>query len=225
MERKILKARLENLRAELAGFPQRPQLVAVSKYSPFSDVALAYELGQRDFGENRVEELLKKSLLAQEAGLSDIRWHFIGQIQSRKIKKLLQISGASMIHSIDSLPHLEKFLANDHLLAHPVGLFFQVNTSAETEKGGIRSPEVLHSMLKLFQSAHCQNLYVCGLMTMGKLRSDDFERDAKKSFQELSVVRNGIDCNLKLSMGMTADYKWALSEGSDFVRIGSLIFK
>lgn len=203
----------ENLDKVLENLGEEVTLIAVSKTHPCSDIELMYELGQRDFGENKVQDLKQKSDELAES-CPDIRWHFIGALQSNKINKLVCVKNLQAIHSIDSIELYQKILAKDW--PEKLLFFLQVNTSGEKEKSGFDNMDELQATYDLEIPE--------GLMTLGKIRTDDFENSAHSCFSYLTKVRDKIDPALKLSMGMSSDYKIALEHGSDFVRVGSLIF-
>ncbi len=220
---KELKDRLNALKAESG----HATLVAVSKYSPVEDVVVAYECGQLDFGENRVSELKSKSEIFENQNLLDVRWHFIGSLQSNKVKELLQVNNLWAIHSVGSLKIAEELIKREAEFSGPeLKLFFQLNTSHEEEKSGFDSLEELKVAIDLIESSKVSKLKVYGLMTMGAIRTENFEASALVSFRDLKTAREKLGMkHLKLSMGMSQDYQLALKEGADFVRIGSLIFK
>ena len=195
--------------------------VAVSKYSPFSDIEILYNLGHRDFGENRIESLKEKSLQAIDCGLDEIRWHFIGNIQSGKIKDISAIDNLVAIHSIEKFKHLKSFYAK---VDKPIDFFIQFNTSGEEQKGGLISLEELQSFNDLIDSNKDSLLSFKGLMTMGKIRSENQLVDARNCFFKLASLRDQIDSSLDLSMGMSSDYKVALELGASHIRVGSSLF-
>ncbi|MBL7664350.1 MAG: YggS family pyridoxal phosphate-dependent enzyme [Bacteriovoracaceae bacterium] len=204
-----LAANLEKILNELVS----AQLIAVSKNYPISDIQILYELGQRDFGENRVQELSEK---AQELKVvcPDIRWHFIGKLQSNKLNQLAKVSNLVAIHSIDSLSLLQKIQTKIEL--KNLLLFLQVKTSDEAEKQGFENLEELKTA--------ANDYAIFGLMTMGKIRTEDLAKDAVECFQKCRSIRNKIDKDLKLSMGMSQDYLIAQECESDYVRVGSSLF-
>ncbi|MBC7712059.1 MAG: YggS family pyridoxal phosphate-dependent enzyme [Rhizobacter sp.] len=218
-----LAIRLRDLKAEL----NHATLVAVSKYSPVEDVIEAYSYGQIDFGENRVSELKAKSETFEANKLSNVRWHFIGGLQTNKVKELLKIPNLWGIHSVGSKKIVEELIKREHEFDGPeLKLFFQLNTSHEEEKSGFETIEELKKSIDLINSLKNSKLKVFGLMTMGAIRTEDFVASAIMSFRELKNSREKLEMkDLKLSMGMSQDYKIALSEGADFIRVGSLIFK
>lgn len=203
-------------------------LVAVTKYSSFEDIAYAYEAGHRDFGENRVDDLLEKSIQANERGFTDIRWHMIGHLQSNKINKLIKVENLYVIHSIDRLDLLMKLIEKQESFQKELKVFLEINTSKEEEKSGFASlSEIKEAMSLLLEKG--QRFTPFGLMTMATIRTEDVEGEARRCFSELRSLRDYLESefklNLKLSMGMSGDYQVALSQGSDFIRIGSAIFK
>lgn len=227
MNKNELEERLNLVKNDLNG----TVLVAVSKYSPVEDVAMAYSLGQLDFGENRVSELTAKAGSFQFNQRQNVRWHFIGTLQTNKVKELLKTPNLWAIHSVSSKKLLEEIIRREGEITEPeLNLFFQLNTSKEEEKSGFDTVEEIAEAIELLLTKKKSNLVCYGLMTMGSVREENFEEAARKSFKELKVARDYISerfglPNLKLSMGMSLDYKIALEEGADFIRVGSLIFK
>ena len=225
---KALEQNFEKVRSHLG----KAELVAVTKYSPVEDLFLAYEMGHRDFGENRVKDLEAKAQAFFERGFHDVRWHFIGNLQSNKLNQLLKIKNLYSIHSIDSLKLLEKLYekAPQLLKAKDLLFFLQVKTSDEDEKSGFHSKEEVYKALRFIEEKKDRKLLnFLGFMTMGKVRTDNFEQDAAKCFQSLVDLRDSVlnDFSfqeIKLSMGMSQDYKIALAHGSDFIRVGSALF-
>ena len=198
------------------------KLIAVSKTKPASDIQLAFECGQKNFGENKVQELLEK---AQQLELEGIQWHFIGHLQSNKINMLLKTPNLQSIHSIDSIKLLNKLLSKS--IDKAIGVFLQVNTSGESEKSGFEQTSEIEHAIELLNEH--PDFYFQGLMTIGKIRTDNFEEDAKECFQKLVDLKTDISqkFNLKqveLSMGMSSDYPIALKYGANWIRIGSNIF-
>lgn len=205
-------------------------LIAVSKFKPLEDLLAAYEVGQRHFGENRVQELKEKAQQFEEKGLRDVVWHFIGHLQTNKVNTLLKIPNLSYIHSVDSLKLLEELYKKEELLSgRSVKFFLEIKTSGEEEKEGIESEEELQAILNLIQSKTHSPLQFSGLMTMGKIRTDDLLKDARICFQALKTKKECLEkqMNIKplvLSMGMSQDWSVAVEEGANFIRVGSAIF-
>ncbi|HAZ13512.1 MAG: YggS family pyridoxal phosphate enzyme [Bdellovibrionales bacterium GWA2_49_15] len=222
-KKKLISDALKDIRSHLGS----SQLVAVTKHTGIEEMAYAYELGQRIFGENRVQDLVKKS--EQLAGLPDLEWHFIGHLQRNKVKDVLKVERLSAIHSVDSLSLLEKIIECPQA-ARPLALFFEVNTSGEKEKWGFTDQEQLKlAFQKALKDGAPANLIPAGLMTMGTFRTKDAEGEAHRCFKELRKMKLDLEKSLgikglKLSMGMSGDYQIAVEHGADYVRIGSQIF-
>lgn len=204
-------------------------LVAVSKYVGADEILAIYNLGQRDFGENRVDKLQTKAKELRDLG-TDITWHFVGRLQSNKIKNLFTVSGLAFLHSVDSISLLEQLYKKEEaFLGSELNIFLQVNTSGEEQKGGFSSYDDLSRAAKICQERSSSKIKLIGLMTMGSIRGTDFATDARNSFKKLASYGKDLSSDLgipplKLSMGMSQDFLIALEEGSDFVRIGSAIF-
>lgn len=204
------------------------ELIAVSKYHTASDIEMAYECGCLSFGESKVQDLAIKSDSLLEL-CPDISWHFIGHLQKNKINNLLKVKNLKYIHSIDSLGLLETLYKKESNVSEKIKFFLQVNTSGEDEKSGVSSYDQLKKMVEVIVSKSSEKLEFCGLMTIGKIRTTNFEKDAVDCFEKLKGLRDSIEkdfgiSNLKLSMGMSQDYKLAIEMGSDFIRVGSAIF-
>lgn len=212
---------LESLKKELG----TTSLLIVSKTRPIEDILAYYELGHRDFGENRVQELSEKSEALKEK-CPEIRWHMIGHLQTNKVNNLFKVHHLFAIHSVDDRELVEKLIQAEAKLEHPVNIFLQFNTSHEDEKSGFETYTDLKSSAELL--VKCKNLKLMGLMTMGTLRTENFEAEAGRCFQDLNVERAKLETELglklKTSMGMSQDYKIAVREKSDMVRIGTMMF-
>lgn len=195
-------------------------LVAVSKIKPVSDIKALYDLGQRDFGENYVQELVDKQ--SQLPG--DIRWHFIGHLQSNKVKYIAPF--VHLIHGVDSFNLLKEINKQALKNNRVIDCLLQVHVAQEATKFGLDEGE-LHDVL--MQVPALKNVQVKGLMGMASFSDDETLvrnefRQLKKLFEQLGEPEI---LNLKpeiLSMGMSGDYKMAIEEGSTMVRIGSLLF-
>lgn len=195
-------------------------LVAVSKIKPVSDIKALYDLGQRDFGENYVQELVDKQ--SQLPG--DIRWHFIGHLQSNKVKYIAPF--VHLIHGVDSFSLLKEINKQALKNNRVIDCLLQVHVAQEETKFGLDEGE-LHDVL--MQVPALKNIQVKGLMGMASFSDDETLvrnefRQLKKLFEQLGQPEI---LNLKpeiLSMGMSGDYKMAIEEGSTMVRIGSLLF-
>ncbi|ATH07757.1 YggS family pyridoxal phosphate enzyme [Halobacteriovorax marinus] len=227
----LLEKRFKEFNSKLKEKTNKTQFIAVTKYSPVDDIFISYNLGHRDFGENRVLDLQEKALEFEKKGLDDVHWHFIGHLQSNKINRLLKIPNLKYIHSIDSLSLLEQILAKeDQYRGERLGLFLQVNTSAEEQKQGFSTYDSLAGAVNHFLDEHGKRIYLKGLMTMGKIRTSDIEGEARECFKKLHRFKERLAddfgmTDLCLSMGMSGDYEVAIEEGSDFIRVGSALYK
>lgn len=212
---------LTNIKSQL---PEHVTLVAVSKTKPVTDLMEAYNAGQRIFGENYVQELVDK----HDQMPKDIEWHFIGHLQSRKAKLIVPF--VSLIHGVDSLKLLEEINKQAQKNNRVVDCLLQVHIAEEDTKFGLDEQE-LDEILKQVQndSENYKNIRIVGLMGMAT-----FTENEKQLEKEFNLLKSIFDNNSKfnaanwqlntLSMGMSGDYKLAISCGSTMVRIGSSIF-
>jgi pyridoxal phosphate enzyme (YggS family) len=203
------------------------QLVAVSKTKPVEDIRALYEAGQRDFGENYVQELTDK----QPQLPPGIRWHFIGHLQSNKVKYIIPF--VHLIHGVDSLRLLKEIDRQTAKTGRVVDVLLQVFIAREETKFGLDADE-LAELLRTVRAAPAEwtNVRIRGLMGMASFSEDP--EVVKAEFKSLRVLFDKHfaapfpgDSSLTpaiLSMGMSADYQLAVAEGSTMVRIGSLLF-
>lgn len=233
--RDLVGARFKELKKNIVGISSLNKkneinIVAVTKYSPIEDIEISHSLGHIAFGENRVLDLQEKSDHFIANGIEDIEWHFIGNLQSNKVNRLLKIPGLTYIHSIDSLSLLETVLKKEEQFrGEKLGIFLQINTSGEEEKSGFKSYDSLAGAVNLFLEATDSKFYLCGLMTMGRIRTTDQQKDAQHCFSKLKQMKSQLEDDfglkdLKLSMGMSSDYQIAIEEGADFIRVGSTLY-
>ena len=222
----MIKDNLENVKTQIeearkkSPYKQEVKLIAVSKTKPEGDIMEAYAAGIRDFGENKVQELVSK----YENLPRDIRWHLIGHLQRNKVKYV--IDKAYMIHSVDSLrlaQEIEKEAAKRDLTAR---ILIQVNISKEETKFGIDAAEVCSLAKQISEMPHIK---ICGLMTIAPACDD--EEEVRPVFRELKKLSIDIDSlkldnkpECELSMGMSGDFRAAVMEGATYVRVGSSIF-
>lgn len=203
--------------------PANVQLIAVSKTKPASDIQLLYDEGQRAFGENKAQEMKAK----HEELPQDIQWHFIGHLQTNKIKYIAPY--VTLIHSIDSLELLRE--VNKHALKNDrvINCLLQFHVAEEETKFGFSLDEC-EEMLRSEDFKQLKNVKICGVMGMGT-NTDDMEQ-VKGEFHHLHQIFNTLkqdffmdnECFKELSMGMTDDYPIAIGEGSTMIRVGSAIF-
>jgi pyridoxal phosphate enzyme (YggS family) len=198
-------------------------LIAVSKTKPVEDVLEAYNTGQRLFGENMVQELVEK----YEQLPKDIEWHLIGHLQSNKVKYIAPF--ISMIQSVDSLKLLQEI--NKHAEKHNriIDCLLQVYIADEETKFGLGFDEVIE-LLRSEEFTALKHVKIRGLM--GIATNTDNEKQIKDEYYELKTFFDGIKQSFfrkdksfdTLSMGMSSDYKVAIEQGSNMVRLGSTIF-
>jgi pyridoxal phosphate enzyme (YggS family) len=206
----INKEKYTQLLQELTG---KATLVAVSKTKPVDDVQEMYDLGQRDFGENYVQELLDKETVLPK----DIHWHFIGHLQSNKVKYIALF--VYLIHGVDSLNLLKEINKEAAKNNRVIDCLLQVHIAKEETKFGLDATELAEVMNA---ATGLKNVHVAGLMGMASF-SDDLSL-VRKEFQELKLLYDQYNGFTILSMGMSGDYTIAVEEGSNMVRIGSLLF-
>jgi PLP dependent protein len=216
-----VRARLDAA-ARSAGRPSEAvRLIAVSKTFPISAIRAAFEAGQHEFGENKVQEGLQK--ITESTDLS-IRWHLLGHLQRNKVKKA--VAAFDTIHSVDSLELLTRLEEAAVELMRRPELLIQVDLAGETTKFGIAPAEVPRM---LEAAARCQAARVVGLMTLPP--APDRPEDARPWFRQLRELRDGwiaggVPSHLlrELSMGMSGDFEVAIEEGATMVRVGTAIF-
>lgn len=199
------------------------KLVAVSKTKPISDIQELYEVGQRIFGENYVQELVEK----QTALPNDIEWHFIGHLQSKKVKQIAPF--VSMIHAVDSWKLLEEIDKRAAQNERTIDCLLQMHIAQESSKFGMDEKEIEAIVLQAKQQ-NLTNIRICGLMGMATFTDD--KEQVKVEFQSLKKTFDSIkqqyfetqDSFCQISMGMSGDFELALQQGSTMLRIGSLLF-
>ncbi|CAH8553286.1 unnamed protein product [Schistosoma rodhaini] len=206
------------------------RLVAVSKEKPIQSIIKAYNFGQRHFGENKIIHLYDKSYAPELINsCPDIKWHFIGRIQSNKIRKLAGVNNLYMVETVDSMDHAD-ILNSTWGLNHqiPLNIMIQVNTSGEPQKNGIKPTEVINLYNQI--EVKCPNLKVVGLMCIGQ-EGVDINSGPNPDFVKLVQCRELLASSLgkspldfELSMGMSHDFEQAIRLGSTNVRIGTAIF-
>lgn len=222
-----IKKNLENVRRrikEACGESGRSvedvRLIAVSKTKPLPALEEAYACGCRDFGENKVQELVEK----YEALPKDIRWHMIGHLQRNKVKYI--VDKVFLIHSVDSLRLAQEIEKEAAKHGKTVNILIEVNVAGEESKFGV-TPEGVFALVK--EIAKMPHIRVKGLMTIAPYVEDAVEN--KPYFEKIKkiyvdIIHKNIDNVFmeELSMGMTGDYEVAISEGATYIRVGTGIF-
>jgi len=203
--------------------PYHAKLVAVSKIKPAADIQALYDLGQRIFGENYVQELQEKQALLP----ADIQWHFIGHLQSNKVKYIAPF--VTMIHAVDSMKLLEEISKQAVKFNRSIDCLLQVHIAEEETKFGLSEKE-LEQLLEEWRQQSLPNIRIAGLMGMAT-NTDNLDQ-VRKEFKHLKNLQTSLkacffpdqDTFNELSIGMSGDYTIALEEGSTMVRIGSMLF-
>lgn len=190
-------------------------LIAVSKTKAAADIKELYDLGQRDFGENYVQELVEKAAQLP----ADIRWHFIGHLQTNKVKLIVPF--VQLIHGVDSLKLLKEINKEAAKCNRVVDCLLQVHIAQEETKFGLNEAELAETMA-LGTELKFLNVNVIGLMGMASFTTD--MDHVRKEFRQLKGIFDEYAAFTTLSMGMSSDYRIAVEEGSTMVRIGSLLF-
>lgn len=215
----MVSDRIRVLQNEL---PSEVTLVAVSKFQPIEMVREAYGAGQRIFGENRPQELEQKRALMPQ----DVVWHFIGHLQTNKIKNV--VGKAALIQSVDRIHLLEAVNAYAATLQHIQPILLQVHIATEETKQGF-SPDELMELVNRDVASSYPNVQVCGLMGMASFT--DKEAQLRQEFRLLRTLFDTLrgtfferESFTHCSMGMSLDYGIALEEGSTMVRLGTAIF-
>ena len=216
----MIKENLERIKATI---PSGVTLVAVSKTKPVCDVQEAYDAGQRVFGENHALEMRDK----HEALPKDIQWHFIGHLQTNKIKYIIPF--VTLIHSIDTANLLEAVNKEARKHDRVVDCLLQFHIAQEETKFGLDLSEA-RQLLESEVFKQMENIRICGVMGMATFTDDEVE--IRKEFKHLKEIFDTLKKDFfadqpqfkELSMGMSEDYPIAIEEGATLVRVGSKIF-
>ena len=213
----------DNLRQVLAGLPQGVRLVAVSKFHPEEAILEAYGAGQRIFGESKVQEMSRK----HDALPKDIEWHFIGHLQTNKVKYIAPY--VSLIHGIDSYRLLSEVDKQGAKAGRTLDVLLQIHIAQEETKFGF-TPDECRQLLADGAWKALAHVRICGLMGMASNTDDDAQ--VSREFEELHALFTEVKTTWfadvpafkELSMGMSHDYPLAIRAGSTLVRVGTKIF-
>ncbi len=216
----MIEENLNEIRKEL---PSGVKLVAVSKFHPFEDILTAYQAGQRCFGENRPQEFAAKALQLPQ----DIEWHFIGHLQTNKLKMVLPY--ASLVESVDSVRLLDLIDNWAATNSRTVNVLLEFHLGAELTKGGLSEDEI-ESILDEYSSGRSySHIRIRGLMGMATHTDDDSVIEA--DFARIQSLKHRLDTSYpelsdfsELSIGMSDDWRLAVRHGATIVRIGTFIF-
>ena len=204
---------IEKYTSLLADLNGKATLVAVSKTKPNEDIQALYHAGQRDFGENYVQELVDKEAMLPK----DIHWHFIGHLQSNKVKAIAPF--VHLIHGVDSFNLLQEINKQAAKVGRTIDCLLQIHIATEETKFGLDADELAQVMS---ESAALKNVQIIGLMGMASFSED--KNLVREEFRALQVLYKQYPQFKTLSMGMSGDYTIAIEEGCNMVRIGSLLF-
>ncbi len=214
---------INNIEQLTQTLPKGCRLIVVSKTQSVEDMLIAYQAGQRDFGENKVQELTAK----HEALPKDIRWHMIGHLQSNKVKQIAPF--VNLIHGVDSLKLLQEIDKQGGKSGRVLNCLLQIHIADEETKFGFSKDEIL-PLLHSHDFENLTHIKITGLMGMATLTNNTHQirsefKSLKQLFDEIKLmaIAKNIEMN-ELSMGMSSDYFMAIEEGSTIVRIGSAIF-
>ena len=213
----------ENLHQLTRELPESVRLVAVSKFHPVESVMEAYTAGQRIFGESHVQELVAKQAVLPQ----DIEWHFIGHLQTNKVKYIVPF--VSLIHAVDTLKLLKEINKQAEKIGRMASCLLQIHIAQEETKFGF-TPDELYDMLAVADWKSLEYVQISGLMCMAT--NTDDEDQITKEFHLANTIFNDVKTSYfaddphfkELSMGMSDDYPLAIREGSTLVRVGTKIF-
>ncbi|MDC9721953.1 MAG: YggS family pyridoxal phosphate-dependent enzyme [Urechidicola sp.] len=209
----------DNLQLIKKNIPNNVTLVAVSKTKPITSIIEAYAAGQRVFGENKIQEMVDKQLQLPE----DIQWHMIGHLQRNKVKYMA--SFVSLIHGVDSVRTLKEINKQAKKHDRVIDCLLQAKIATEDSKFGLCGIEIA-TILNSPEVKEFENIKIVGLMGMASFTND--KKQIKKEFNTLKDLFDKFKPNHKelkiISMGMSGDFKLAIEEGSNMIRVGSSIF-
>ncbi len=214
-----IQQKIANYSNKYAEADRHIQLLAVSKTKPVELIEQAYSTGQRDFGENYLQEALLK--ISQMSSLSNINWHFIGSIQANKTRELA--ANFQWVHSVDRLKIARRLSEQRNPDLPPLNICLQINSANEASKSGMSLDELPQLAQEI---AQLPNLKLRGLMSIPE-KAESFEqqraifRPIREAFEQL--IADGLELDT-LSMGMSNDMEAAIAEGATIVRIGTAVF-
>lgn len=212
------------LKSYVDNLPPQVRLAAVSKFHTTDEILEAYQAGQRLFAESRVQELTAKV----EHLPADVEWHFIGPLQTNKVKYLAPF--VSLIHSVDSMRLYREIDKQAKRVGRTIPILLQVYIADEDTKSGFSPDELIEALKEIFEKHGDASVQICGLMGMATYTDDKEQIRAefavlKKLFEEVKAKFFPHDENFtEISMGMSGDYQIAIEEGSTLIRIGTAIF-
>jgi hypothetical protein len=207
--------RVESARLKVSDY-HIVKTVAISKYSTSDEIAKLYEIGQRAFGENKVQDLKAK---ASELEDLPLEWHFVGNLQKNKINNLLDIN-PTLFHALDSIELAKELQKKLEAKSMTLDTLVQINSAKEDSKHGFM-PEIAKEAYEQIQK-ECPNINLKGVMSIGAHTKD--KDIIKKSFETTYEIYKSLDGATICSMGMSGDFELAIECGSNMVRLGSIMF-
>ncbi|MGD1822871.1 MAG: YggS family pyridoxal phosphate-dependent enzyme [Pleomorphochaeta sp.] len=217
-----MKSILDEINSQITSENKNVKLMCVSKTHPFQAIEEAYSLGERLFGENRVQEVESK-FPKKEDRYSDLNLHLIGHLQSNKTKKAVELFDS--IDSVDSVKLINKINKFAAERDEVIEIMLEYNSSKDVNKTGFETYEAIKEAAEL--AIELDNVKLTGLMTIGPLYGDD--KDIRAAFKLVKNIKDKLEKELsyeikELSMGMSGDYEIAIEEGSTIIRVGTKIF-
>ena len=212
----------QNLKQIQSELPEHVTLVAVSKTKPNSDIMQAYDVGQRIFGENKIQDMVEK----HEQLPKDIKWHMIGHVQRNKIKYMA--SFVNLIHGVENFKVLKEVDKQAAKHDRIIDCLLQIKIASEDSKFGMMASEALE-IIGSKEFSELKNVMITGVMGMATFTEDHEQIKAefthlKSTFDDLKEIQSR-NCKMQtISMGMSGDYKLAIDSGSTMIRVGSRIF-
>ncbi len=216
-----IQQKLEQIKTQIA--PYNPQIVAVTKYFDESQIIKYYELGLRDFGENRVKDALEKMSKLPEKIKTTSRFHLIGHLQTNKVKQA--VGNFDLIHSVDSVKLATVINEEAEKKKIVQKILLQINNAREEQKSGF-SPEEIQDAFK--QILSLKSVKICGVMNMAPI--DSSEEELHNLFKNIKQINDALEVKFEvklkqISMGMSRDYMIALQEGATIIRLGRILFE
>lgn len=218
---KTIEKNLLQIQEDIA--PCKPNIIAVTKYFDEKAIVSAYNAGMRDFAESRAIEAIEKINNLPEDVRKNSKFHFIGHLQSNKVKKV--VANFDYIHSVDSLKIAELISQEAHKIGKIQNILLQINNAGEEQKSGFSREEIFENFPEI---QNLSNVKISGLMNMAPLGAEDSELEIL--FEDVYHIKQSLEskfnCKLEeLSMGMSQDYKIAVKHGATMLRIGRKLFK
>lgn len=216
-----VRENIEKIKTQIV--PYTPTIVAVTKYFDESQILKYYELGFRDFGENRVKDAVEKMKKLPEEVLQNSKFHLIGHLQTNKVK--LAVGNFDLIHSVDSLKLAQAISVEAKAKGITQKILLQINNANEEQKSGFSPSEIKEQFMDILK---LDNIKVCGVMNMAPINSS--KENLHKLFGNIKQIYDelqsefGVELN-QISMGMSNDFRIALEEGATIIRLGRILFE